>query len=97
MKTRTLLAVVTLLIPTIAAARVPVEPRAIFSGGVETVREGELVQELAAAVITDGHSCESISSVRPMLKKQGFMLMCNRFIYTYEIEFKGGQGQVTVD
>ena len=97
MKTKTLLAVVTLLIPTVAAARVPVEPRAIFTGGVENVRDGELLQELAATVITDGHSCESISSVRPMLKKQGFTLMCNRFIYTYQVEMKGGKGQVTVD
>ena len=97
MKTKTIIAVVALLIPTIGAARVPVEPRAIFAGGVEKVRDGELLQELAASVVTDGHSCESISSVRPMLKKQGFMLMCNRFIYTYEIEMKGGKGQVTVD
>jgi hypothetical protein len=94
---KNILAVLALLVPTVAAAAgTPVEPKATFSGGVEKVRGGVLLQELAIYVKTSGHSCKSISGARPMPAKRGFVLICNGFSKTYDVEDRGGNWQVTV-
>lgn len=56
----------------------------------------DLIQDLVSMVISRGFRCESVSGARPMITSTGYVLRCNRFRYTYDIQDKGGQWIVNV-
>jgi hypothetical protein len=74
---------------------IPIEPKAIlFADGKEDIA---LIQKLADFVQTNDYRCDSVSSWRPMFRPRAFVLGCNKGIYTYDIEDKGGHWIITVE
>lgn len=55
-----------------------------------------LIEKLAQLVRDNGFSCTSVSSARPALMSRGYVLGCNKFSYTYDIQDKGGNWLVSV-
>lgn len=55
-----------------------------------------LIEKLVQLVRDNGFSCTSVSSARPALMSRGYVLGCNKFSYTYDIQDKGGHWLVSV-
>lgn len=55
-----------------------------------------LIGKLVQLVRDNGFSCTSVSSARPALMSRGYVLGCNKFSYTYDIQDKGGNWLVSV-
>lgn len=55
-----------------------------------------LIEKLVRLVRSNDFSCESVSGARPMLTATGYVLRCNRFRYSYDIQDKGGHWVVSV-
>ena len=56
------------------------------------------VKELAEMIRLYGYSCDSISSARRFfMGRRGFVVKCNHFNYSYEIEDRGGNWVVCYD
>lgn len=98
MKTQWLALLVCFVAPLSAAdqtrGNTPIEPNATISEQLKN--ESAVVEALAKQVRGNGYRCDSISVARMMLWSRGFVLVCNRFAYEYEIEDKGGRWRVTV-
>lgn len=52
---------------------------------------------MVGLIILHGFRCDSISSARPMLLSVGFVMHCNGYRYSYNIEDRGGNWVVEVD
>ncbi|HHX8286271.1 MULTISPECIES: hypothetical protein [Vibrio] len=74
---------------------IPVENDAVISKDFEN--NPQLYEEVANLIRLYGYKCDSLSALRPMVFSRGFVAVCNRFSYTYEIEDKGGRWVVTLD
>lgn len=75
------------------AKNVPIEKDAeIYSGVPKNV-----VMALAEAIELYGYSCKSVSAVVPFAISRGYHVTCNKWIYKYEVEDKGGKMIVTAD
>lgn len=57
----------------------------------------EMIEQLVDMVRSSGYVCDSVSGARPMIWTPGYVLTCNRFRYTYDIEDKGGTPIVIVE
>lgn len=55
-----------------------------------------LIEKLVQFVRDNGFSCTSVSAARPALMSRGYVLTCNKFSYTYDIQDKGGNWLVSV-
>lgn len=55
-----------------------------------------LIEKLVLFVRESGFSCASVSGARPALMSRGYVVTCNKFSYTYDIQDKGGNWMVTV-
>lgn len=51
---------------------------------------------LAELIKIYGYRCDSISGARKFLTGRGFVVNCNNYRYTYEIEDKGGRWVISV-
>jgi hypothetical protein len=56
----------------------------------------EDTQKMVRFTRANGFVCASVSASRPMLTSIGYVLVCNNFRYTYDIQDKGGTWQVSV-
>jgi hypothetical protein len=56
----------------------------------------EQTEKLVRFVRANSFSCDSVSAARPMLTARGYVLVCNNFSYTYDIQDKGGNWLVSV-
>ena len=51
---------------------------------------------LGAMIVANGYRCNSITSVFPFIRSEGYTVRCNNYRYTYEIADIGGNWEVTV-
>lgn len=56
----------------------------------------DVALSLAQLIKIYGYRCDSISGARQFLSGRGFVVNCNDYRYTYEVEDKGGRWIVTV-
>jgi hypothetical protein len=56
----------------------------------------EQTEKLVRLIRANGFTCETVSAARPMLTARGYVLVCNKFSYTYDIQDKGGNWLVSV-
>jgi hypothetical protein len=75
--------------------RTPIEKDAVLYK--DSAEDLDLIDKLAKIVRSNDDRCDSISAARPMLMSVGFVLSCNQFQYTYDIQDKGGHWLVTVE
>lgn len=59
-----------------------------YDGVVPKEREAK-AQAAAEIARIYGYRCDTISEFRPFFSGHGYILKCNRYKYTYEIEDKG--------
>jgi hypothetical protein len=57
----------------------------------------DAVLALAKAIQLSGYSCDTVSAVTPFAISRGYYVKCNGYIYSYEVEDKGGNIVVKVD
>lgn len=75
--------------------RTPVETGAVlYDYSPDSLR---LVEDLARTVRAADFRCDTVSSARPMILAQGYVLTCNGYRYTYDIQDKGGHWTVSVE
>ena len=60
-------------------------------------RLATLAAELTQKIRLAGYKCDSIYHVVNMTFSLGFRVRCNNLRYTYEIEDRGGNWEVTLD
>lgn len=77
-----------------AISRTPIEKDAVLYGNSK--EDLVLIDKLADFVKTNDFRCNSVSAARPAIFSGGFVLTCNQFRYTYDIQDKGGHWVVTV-
>jgi hypothetical protein len=54
------------------------------------------IDKLVKFVRANDFTCDSVSAQRPMLTARGYVLVCNKFSYTYDIQDKGGHWVASV-
>lgn len=74
-----------------AMAATPIEP-----GAVIIDVSPQKIEALAFLVRMHGYGCNSVSVAKTMVSNNGYVLVCNRTQYEYEIKGKGRRWQVTV-
>ena len=69
-----------------------IESDAVISDSV-TERQ---IEAAVGLVRLQGYRCDSVYAARQMFFENGFVLVCNKARYTYEIRDKGGKPEITV-
>lgn len=74
---------------------VPIDSDAKIDPELEQNRD--LMSQLAYYVRASGYRCESISALQPLPASRGYVLICNRSTFRYDIEAKGDSLTVTLN
>jgi hypothetical protein len=72
----------------------PIEKNAVLLNDSKEWRAW--TEDLVRLVRSNNFSCESVSSSGLMLLSRGYVLSCNQFRYTYDVQDKGGHWIVSV-
>lgn len=91
---KTIAAAACATISVIAIAATPIDTNSVIFP--EFKSSPERLEALVRLVKAHGYRCDSVSVAKTMAWGNGFVLICNRTRYEYEIEDKGGRWQVTV-
>ncbi len=71
---------------TAAGNAATVENDAVVGDGINQ----EAIDAAVALILLNGYKCDSVSAIRKFFIGRGFVVKCNRYAYTYEIEDRGG-------
>jgi hypothetical protein len=78
----------------VAEQTAPIEKDAVMFE--ETKEWRSQTEKIVQFVRANNYSCDSVSASRPMLMSRGYVLVCNKFSYKYDVEDKGGHWIVSV-
>lgn len=70
-----------------------VENEAVIQKGISR----EMIDVTVELINFFGYRCDSVSAMRMFFSGRGFVVKCNRFAYSYEVEDRGGNWVVCYD
>jgi hypothetical protein len=81
-------------VPSPSQATTPIEKDAVMFE--RSTAWSDQTEKLVRLVKASDFACDSVSASRPMVMSFGYVLVCNKFRYTYDIQDKGGHWTVSV-
>jgi hypothetical protein len=81
-------------VPLPSQATTPIEKDAVMFE--RSTAWSDQTEKLVRLVRANDFACDSVSASRPMVMALGYVLVCNKFRYTYDIQDKGGHWTVSV-